>query len=191
MILYGRGQLGLDDDQKLLRRFLETSNAEIRRHAIGFVGQSLESVQDVPAEIIERFQNLWDIYWDAFGRRDAEESPNAWLFGPWFSCGKFPDAWALDRMEQFVQVNPTPEPDHSIAEKLAELAHVDIEKSVQILDKMVRADREGWRISGYQDSTKRILEQAVNTQGEARKTAIALIDHLGRRGYTDFGQLLV
>jgi hypothetical protein len=55
-----------------------------------------------------RPQKLWEVYWAGPGRKDAQEAPNAWLFGLWFSCGKFPGAWALDRLEQFVEVSPIP-----------------------------------------------------------------------------------
>ena len=190
MVLYGRGQLGLDDDDGLLRRFLETSNPDIRRHAIGFVGESLGADKAVAAEIIERFQKLWDVYWAGPGTKDAEKAPNALLFGTWFSCGKFPELWALDCLEKFVEVNPIVEPDRAVGEKLAEIAHADVVKSVRILDKVVRADREGWRIHGWLDSAKRILELAAKTPGQGREQALALIDFLGRRGYTEFGKLL-
>jgi hypothetical protein len=116
MILYGRGQLGLDDDQALLRRFLGTANPDIRRHALTFAGQSID--EKTPEDVIERFKTLWDIYWAGPGKKDAEDKSGSWLFGPWFSSGEFPQEWALDRLEQFVTVVPTPEPDHTIAENL-------------------------------------------------------------------------
>ncbi|MCK4626639.1 MAG: hypothetical protein KAV00_15075 [Phycisphaerae bacterium] len=114
----------------------------------------------------------------------------SWLFGPWFSCGQFPDLWALERLEQFVKVVPTPEPDHAIVERLAEIAPVDIVKAVHILDRIIRGDQEGWRIHGWLESAKAIIEQAMKIPGEAREQAETLIDYLGRRGYTDFGKLL-
>jgi len=190
MILYGRGQLGLDDDEGLLRRFVENSNPDVRRHAIGFVGQLLKRDEKVPEDVAERFMTLWEIYWTGSGRSDAEEKPNTFLFGMWFSCGQFPEQWALDALEHFVEIAPTPEPDHAIAEQLAKTAHVDIVKSTRILDRMVRGDREGWRIEGWQDSAKEVLRQALRTPGEAQGQAEALIDYLGRRGHTEFGQLL-
>lgn len=190
MTLYGRGQIGLDDDDGLLRRFLESAIPDVRRHAIGFVGRGLEGDEKVPAVVTKRFMTLWDLYWAGPGKKDAEEKPNAWLFGPWFSCGQFPDLWALESLEQFVKVVPTPEPDHDIVEKLAEIAHVDIVKAVQILDRMIHGDQEGWRIHGWLESAKTIIEQAMKVPGEAREQAEALIDYLGRRGYTDFGKLL-
>jgi hypothetical protein len=190
VLLYGWGQLGLDDDSGLLRRFVENSNPDVRRHTIGFVGRSLKGDEKMPEEVVKRFMALWDFYWAGPGKKDTEEKPDAWLFGPWFSCGQFPEQWALDRLEQFVEVAPTPEPDHAIAEKLAETAHVDLVKSVRILDRMVRCDREGWRIQDWLDSTKQILRQAMSASGEAEARATELINYLGRRGYTDFGELL-
>ncbi len=190
MLIYGRGQLGLDDDGRLLRRFLESAIPDIRRQVIGFVGKSLQGDEKVPVEVTERFMALWDLYWADHGKKDAKEKPDAWLFGTWFSCGQFPDQWALDRLEEFVEVVPTPESNLDIAEKLAEITHVNPAKSVQILERMVRGDKEGWRIHGWIDSAEKILEQALKTSGEAREQAENLIDHLGRRGYTDFGKLL-
>ncbi len=190
MLLYGRGHLGLDDDDSLLRRFVETSSPDIRRHAMGFVGESLEGDKEVPTEVIERFMSLWDLYWAGSGKKDVAEEPNAFLFGLWFSCGRFPEQWALDRLAEYVQVVPTPEPDHTIAKKLAEIAHVDIVTSIHILNRMARGDQEGWRIHGWLDPAKDILKQALRTPGQAKDLALSLIDYLGRRGYTDFGQLL-
>jgi hypothetical protein len=190
MLLYGRGQLELDDDNALLRRFIQDSNSDVRRHAISFIGESLEGEEEIPNEVIERFMTLWDVYWDGPGRKDVEEEPNAYLFGLWFSSGRFPDQWALDRLEHFVEMSPEPEPDHKIAERLAKIAHVDIAKSVRILDLMVRGDQEGWRVHGWLDSAKGILRKGIQTPGVARERSRDLIDHLGRRGYTDFGQLL-
>lgn len=190
MILYGRGQLGLDDDESLLIRFIMNSNPDVRRHAVGFVGQILKGDEKVPEDVVERFMTLWEMYWTGSGRGDAEEKPSAFLFGMWFSCGQFPEQWALDALEHFVEVAPTPEPDHAIAEQLAKTAHVDIVKSTRILDRMVRGDREGWRIEGWRDSAKKVLRQALRTPGEAQRQAEALIDYLGRRGHTEFGLLL-
>lgn len=191
MILYGRGQLGLDDDGKLLTQFLANAHPDIRRHAVGFVGQSLKSNEPVPSEVLQRFMTMWDAYWLGPGKTDAEERPNAMLFGTWFSCGQFPSQWSLERLEEFVNVAPTPEPDHEIMERLAAIADVDIARSVRILVRMTRSDQEGWRIYGWKEAATQILQTAMSSDGEARTVAIEGINFLGRRGYTDFGNLLV
>lgn len=190
MLLYGRGELGLDADNGLLRQFIEKGNPDVRRHAIGFVGQSLEGDGQVPSDIIERFMELWEVYWAGPGKKDIEEKPDAWLFGLWFSCGRFPDEWALAWLEEFAAMTPTPEPDHAIAERLAKVAHIDPVKSVRVLDRMVGKDREAWRLQSCGDEAKEILREAMKAGGEAREQAVVLINYLGRQGYTEIGQLL-
>lgn len=190
MVLFGRGHLRLNDDEGLLKRFLTDSNPDIRRHAIGFVGRSIEGDEEIPEEVVDRFKTLWGEYWAGVGREDTREKPDAWLFGTWFSSGKFPAQWALEQLEDYVNVTSTPEPDHSIAEQLAMVGHADIVRAVRILDRMVRGDREGWRIHGWLESVKAILEMAMNAGGDARTQAEQVINYLGRRGHTEFGDLL-
>ena len=190
MVLYGCGQLGLDDDEELLRRFLACSNSDVRRHAIGFVGQILESDEKVPEDVLERFELLWDLYWAGAGKEDAAEKPDACLFGAWFACGQFPEQWALDQLKQFVEVVPIPEPDHAVAEQLAAIGHTDIVKATRIMDRMIRGDREGWHVYGWRESAMQVLRNAMSAGGEAMVNAVQLIDFLGRRGYVEFGSLL-
>jgi len=187
MVLYGRGQLTLQDD--VIAEFLSSAKPAIRRHAIGFVGSSFGH-EEVPGKVIERFMALWDAYWGGQGKRDAEQNPDAVLFGSWFASGEFPDQWALSSLHDFVQFAPVPEPEDFVMERLAKVAHIDIIKSVRIVSHMVRGDREGWRMHGWQEPAKSILEQAINAGGDARGAAVEVIDFLGRRGYTVFGALL-
>lgn len=190
VVLYGRSQLGLDDDGGLLRRFVTRSNPEIRRRTLGFVGQSLRDSENVRDDIVERFKTLWEIYWSDVGRKDAASKPGSWLFGPWFSCGHFPDDWALEKLEQFVEVSPIVEPDDEVVARLAKLAEINAARAAHILDRMVKGDQEGWRVYGWIDNARKILQIAMNANGQARDTAVQLINYLGRRGYTQLGDLL-
>jgi hypothetical protein len=108
----------------------------------------------------------------------------------WFASGQFPEQWALDQLESLVEVAPTLEPDHAIAEQLAKIAQGDPERAVRILDRMVRGDREGWHIHGWLDAAKQTLATAMRAGGDARTQAEQVIDYLGRRGHTSFGALL-
>ncbi|NQU23890.1 MAG: hypothetical protein HQ567_21620 [Candidatus Nealsonbacteria bacterium] len=190
MVLYGYGQLGLDDDGGLLRRFFANSNPYVRRHAIGFIGQRLEGDKKVPAEVVERFMELWTVYWGSEGKKDAEESPDSWFFGEWFSSGQFPEQWAMEQLEQFVEVVPIFQHDYAVVEQLAKIAQHNPARSVRILDRMARGDREGWRIGGWIDDARKILDTAMKAGDEARAVAVELINYLGRRGYAKLGELL-
>jgi hypothetical protein len=190
ILLYGRGQLTLDDDEQLLRQFLTHSNSDIRRHSIGFVGKTLQGERKVPDSILERFMDLWDWYWPNIGQFDVKTIRRDYLFGPWFTSGQFPEQWSLERLEQYVKVAPTPEPGHLIAERLAKIGAVDIGCAISALDHLVRNDKDGWHTSGWSDSAEKILGLALAAGHNAREKAVMLIDHLGRRGYTEFGKLL-
>jgi hypothetical protein len=96
----------------------------------------------------------------------------------------------LEALRDFVNVVPVVEPDHLVVEQLARMAHVDSLKAVQILDRLVRGDRDGWHIHGWQDSARMILELAVRSGSLAKGAAEELIDYLGRRGHVTFGELL-
>ena len=190
MLLYGRGQLGLDEDDGLLRRFLARSNPDIRRHAIGFVGQVLDRESTLPQDFVDRYQSLWEVYWAGPGRTDAQEKPDALLFGLWFSSGRFSPQWAVPRLHEFAEVVPIPEPDHGVVNELARVASTNVLNALEVLERMVHAGQEGWRVQGWLDPAKTILELAMRAGGEARVRAERLIDHLGRRGFTSLGNLL-
>jgi hypothetical protein len=190
MMLYGRGQLGLDDDDGLLRRFIREANSDVRRHAIDFVGQTLSGTADVPSDVLDRLKTLWEWYWAVKGKEDAAEKPEGGLFGMWFYSGRFPEQWSLEQLEAVVDVTKTPEPDHAIAEQLARVAPTDPARAVRILDRIIRGDREGWRIHGWLKPARHILETGMKAGGEPRAQSERIIDYLGRRGHASFGELL-
>ena len=188
MILYARGDLKLDDD--LLEHFLENTKPDIRRSAIGFVGRILQQDDDLPDEVMVRLKTLWEVYWGGNGARDASQDPDSWLFGSWFSSGRFPASWALDQLESFTTVVPLPHPVHAVAEQIAEFTPTDVAQAARILDTMIRGDREGWHIHGWLETARQILMLAIEDGGSAREQAKRTIDYLGRRGHTSFGGLL-
>lgn len=188
MILYARGDLQLDDH--LLGLFLEDTQPDIRRHAIGFIGRILQQDADLSNEILERLRILWEVYWSGNGIEDASQDPDSWLFGSWFSSGRFPASWSLDQLENFTTVVPLPQPIHAVAQRLVEITPTDVVRAARILDTMIRGDREGWHVYGWLDAAKQTLMFATEEGGPAREQAKRTIDYLGRRGHTNFGALL-
>ncbi len=189
VVLYGRGELNLDG-HGLFSRFIAVTNPDIRRHAIAFVGISIERESDLPAPLIQRLMLLWESYWKSSGPSDAAAKPHAYLFGQWFSSGALPKDWSIERLEEFVSVVPMPSPENEVVPRLAKICETDIARSVAILQKIVDGDKDGWRIYLWRDSAREILESALKTSGPPRDAAKKLIDRLGRRGYLEFGSLL-
>ena len=192
VILYGRGQLTLHDDNSIVQRLLTTTAPVVRTHAIRFVGESLSRSheKDLPAAIRDRFTQLWDWYWRRIGESDARASLTNDTFGYWFVSDVFDAEWALARLEEFVRVVPKPEPHSDIVKKLAEISHVNIRRAVRILELLVDGDEENWRIYTWRRDAETILRVAMSAGEAARNDAMGVIDKLGRRGFLEFGNLL-
>ena len=193
ILLYGRGQLGLDDHDSLLQGFLSRSCQAIRSHAIAFVGQSLIHEEDeireaLPKEVLDRFVKLWEWYWPEVGSRD--EDPSSDLFSCWYICRCFDRRWALEKLSEYVQRVPLPRPDFELPERLAEDAGLDPERVLSIMAKMIEADKEGWRIGGRQAEIRQILSAALKADEATRAHAVGLINRWGRRGWISLGELL-
>ena len=116
--------------------------------------------------------------------------PDAMVFDMWFASGRFTPDWALSRLEEYLEVAPSPEPDHLVLKELSRLAPTHVNRVLRTLDRIVRADREGWRVQMWMDSARTILEVAMRAGGDTRESAERLIDHLGRRGFSDLAALL-
>lgn len=194
IILYGRGQLGLDEHDAMLRTFLSGSCQAVRSYAIGFVGQSLRREDDdtkaspLPEEVVDRFVKLWEWYWPNVGSRDQE--PSRELFGHWYASGCFDRKWAIKTLAEYVSKVGLPEPEYALPERLAEDANMWPETALDIVKIMVKADREGWRIESWKDQIKQILGCALAEDEDTRACAVQLIDRLGRRGWIEFGEFL-
>lgn len=190
ILLYGRGSLAKCGDEALLYQFLKDAPVDVRSEVIAFVGHAVSHSETLPADVLTRFQDLWDRYWPDYGTLDARARPQSGLFGQWFTSKQFPDEWSLERLEQFLRVVAIPEFAERIAERLAELAETHLETVMRILDRMIRADNEGWRAYAWRKPAETILGMALRGNNDVRGTAVRLIDDLGRRGYVEFGKLL-
>jgi hypothetical protein len=190
MLLYGRGDLKLDEDNGIIRTFVEKTPPDCRRSAIQFVGQSVTREDRLPPEVLSRFQTLWDEYWKGPGMADAKAAPSAFLFGQWFGSRQFPTAWALERLLAFTEVVELPEPDHLVVETLAAIAEQNATASLEILERMINGDKDGWHVHGWIDSARSILTVGLKSTEANRKKAEAIVHLLGRRGFTNLGELL-
>lgn len=190
MVLFGRGDLDLQDEDGPVRRLILRGNPTLRVHAVGFVGRTLWSQEVLPPAVVARFVQLWEMYWSGPGREDARGVPEAWMFGPWFASPHLPHDWAIQYLDEFTASVPIPEPDLPVMERLRELAAGHLDRVLPILDRMVRADREGWRIHLWREALLDVLALGMARGGPAKQQARRTIDYLGRRGYHDFGRLL-
>lgn len=192
MVFYGRGVITLEDDD-LVSLFFTRAPLAVRRHALAFIGRSLrEEEDDIPTEVLERFQQLWQRRVDVLkGAGIGEEIVELSEFGWWFISGKLDTRWSLDRLRESLNIYGRSEPDHFVIEKLASVVQQFPAEAVECFSMLVDGDRNGWAISSGREHAKAILAAALSSGVEpARRAARELINRLYARGFQEFRGLL-
>lgn len=194
MLFYGRGKLPLEPPTGLLGRFFERAPGRIRGRAIEFIGRSLrDNKGDVPPAVIRRFTTLWERRIERARAAPAESADELANFGWWFVSQRFDEAWAIQRLEEALNLANKAESHYmsTVAEALAAIAARRPREAVRCLEKLIEADSEGWGILGSEDHARTILAAAMGSgDPEAREAATALIHRLGARGHLGFRDLL-
>jgi len=190
MVFYWRGKLPLDDP--LLTTFWEQAPEALRGHVLEFVGRALKQTEgQIPEEILERLKHLWE---SRLEQARTSSSPSIFVeemaaFGWWFVSAKFDTDWSLDQLIASLQIASQTDPAHMVLERLAETAQTHPLESVKCLKMIVEADTEGWELYAGQDHIREILQWALGAP-DARQEAERVINHLGSRGFLNYGDLL-
>jgi hypothetical protein len=194
MNLYWRGKLAEDDPNGLIARFYQKADPKLRHWALEFIGRSLHNTKEpVDSEVIQRLQRLWARRLQALrpAESSALEKEELKAFSWWFASSKFPDAWSIEQLDEVLRLCGSVEPDHLVVERLAELAASFPAKAVECLALIVGGDKSGWGVHAWLEPARKLLAQVINSVDQpARVRAIALVHHLGERGYSQFRDLL-
>ena len=76
-----------------------------------------------------------------------------------------------------------------IVEQLAKICPNEPLRAAQVIQMLVLGDMEGWRVSSWKSDAMKVLKVAILADGEARLVAEEVVDRLGRRGFSEFGEL--
>ena len=191
IILYGRGQLTLKENS-ILSVLLKSVDISIRSHAISFVGRTLEEShnrnEEVPDEVIERFKSLWHWYWYNIGSKD--DIPDSTLFSYWYTCKLFDAEWAINNLYEYSRNVNEIDYNYKIPNQLSIDSKDYPKMCIDIMEKLIHTDREGWNLSSWRGSIYVILSNAIVNSDSTKQKAEALIDVLGRKGFLEYGELL-
>ncbi|QDS91617.1 hypothetical protein FF011L_03470 [Roseimaritima multifibrata] len=190
-IYYGRGYLSLEVNGSLIRILLTNARPCVRRQLLQFIGNSLRGEKELPQEVVNRFQSLWDFYWPMHGCNDFLTNPEEFVFADWFAFGSFDEVWALQKLKEAVFSVPAVIAGRDVVNRLAQQAERDPLSSIQLLQRFIESDDQNWRVAEWSAAATDILRTSLNSESsKARDIAESLIDRLGRSGFLEFGKLL-
>ena len=193
MTFYWRGKIPLDDPESLLVQFYEKASDKVCFHAMDFIGRILQDAA-ISEEILNRPASLWEY---RLAETKASDSPSSHeseiaAFGWWFVSGKFEDDWALNQLTEVLRLVGTVDlADREVVGRLADLMSLRPKQAITCLRLMVEGAKESWRVQGWGNYLRKILQTAIqDPDHEIQQAAVQLIHLLGARGYSEFRELL-
>ena len=185
ILLMGRGLIPSDETGLCFRFLLKTSDTTAA-HALASIGRMLKNqAKEVPHEVIDRFRSIWELLLQSLTARP--ETLQA--FGWWFASGCFDAKWSTKLLLEVFRLADGIDADFAVAEQLAQTVQEEPSGTLAALRALITADKDGWHVLGWKDSTRTVLEKTLantTTQDEAR----SVIHLLGARGYLEFRDLL-
>ena len=193
MVYYWRGKLTLVEPGGLMERFYARASADLRAHALGFVGRTVHNDEGpaIPDQVRGRLQEL--IEWRIARARQItpeERATELEEYGWWFASQKLPQEWSLARLLEILALARRVEDSSQVVEVLATMVDRYPETVIDALTEMVEGN-DPWGFPAWVSALRPILESALSSgHRQAREKAIDLIHLLGAKGLREFEQLL-
>lgn len=173
---------------KLFERYWKAAPPQLRDELLTSTGWSLGNSESLPSGVAERLVRTWG--WILEDASRAGEVGALGGFGAWFGAAALDDRWLLEQAVELLRRGVYLQPDHAVYEALPRLAPFYPALALDVLDGMVRNDKEGWALHGSTKEVRDTFEVVlVRGDADARRRAKALIDVLGARGFNDFRDL--
>ncbi len=192
MLLYRRGTEGLQQDG-LVDIFFRSVKPDLAGNAFRFVGNTLDTKEQIPDEVIERLRNLWDWRVASVGGINKMPDPELDAFCLWFVSGRFDMPWLLQYLPTAVSVKGLRWVEDEILQRL--LSHFEAYPAVALLclRKMVERAQDSWTFMPSKDEpTWQILDKGLAHEDAAVCDEAEAITHLlGAKGHLGYRELLI
>jgi hypothetical protein len=194
MIFFWRGKLDLRDTN-LFSAFWKIANDDVRAHAIGFIGRSLQSDKDpIEPEVSKLLKELWDMRIQEAENSSIKENyvKEMGAFGWWFASEKLDEDWGIKEFIRSLAISKKVDGDYYVMDYLVKLADRKPTQTAEILSKLIQRDRPQWVIFGNESDLRNIFNKLLSSsEASAKKMAEDLINRLIAWGYPNYGDLLL
>ncbi|MEX2587803.1 MAG: thioredoxin domain-containing protein [Actinomycetota bacterium] len=182
MVFYLRGRLALDRSG-LLQQFFASAHPKLRRHALAFVGRSLQGQQGqqqgkIPRDLLLRMRTLWE---RRLAPAKKAKSPGDYFdelsaFGWWFASGKLDDSWSLTQLTSVLEMGVRIEGAVPVVARLKELDESYAERAVKCLGMILSLEQDSTSLLALAEDARTILTDAMGSADhEVRTAAVELL----------------
>ncbi|MBW3590277.1 MAG: thioredoxin domain-containing protein [Actinobacteria bacterium] len=181
MVFYLRGRLALDR-YGLLQQFFASAHPKLRRHALAFIGRSLQGQQGqqgkVPRDLLLRMRTLWERRLAAAKKARAPEdyADELSAFGWWFASGKLDDSWSLSQLSSVLEMGVKLDGAVPVVARLKELDESFAERAVNCLGMILSSEQDSTSLLALAEDARTILTNAMGSADQdVRNAAIELL----------------
>ena len=194
MGLFMGGSIGFptegEFEDSMLATFYERAPLRLRSEAFTSLGMALA---DEKAGALA--DDLQASYSDLVGRRIEAVRSSGELselegFAWWFRSPALDREWQKATLGTLLEVGVPIQPDHMVAERLADLSDEHPADSARLLKTQLQAGVRNWFVAGARDSIRKILVTALAAGGDAEAQARETVHVLLSRGHSDYEDLL-
>ena len=188
---FWRGKLRWDEKEGLLNRFFQRAPVRLRAYFFEVIGRSLSSPklnEEDHQRLLERLRKFLADRISAI-KESVKDQSELEPFGWWFITNQFDPDWQMDSLLTVLRLSHKISPDWHVVECLSKEVESRPVQAVEALERIIRGDKEGWEIFGWEQYARELLKKALKSN-EARETAVRVINLVGSRGQYGFRDLL-
>ena len=191
VILAGRGLVAWSDEDALLKGFFEKAEPDDTRRAILLVGGHLSKHEDdIPDEVVSRFERLADELLGLLKKYGGERMGHLSSLGWWIASGRFDPQWMLDRFQRLLELTGAVDPSFEVMDCLVEMSKTHPTEAFKALRTWLKTNRSDRRVLIGRDDPAMAILRAALAQPPTREDARSFIHHLGAAGHLGFRELL-
>jgi hypothetical protein len=180
---YWRG-IGGEETRELLLRYFDFCTPTAAAHVLWSLGGGLGGPEPISPQTLAALTRLWsDLHTQSSGWAELKRREVYRQFGRWFISGRFDEDWALQELRRAIEIGAGILDVEGVLARLATVCADHPRQVANILEPLLKDDRELWQPLLWQAQVEAVLRAILNSSdAEARAHADRIADQLVQNG---------
>jgi hypothetical protein len=180
---YWRG-IGGEETRELLLRYFDFCTPTAAAHVLWSLGRGLDGPEPISPQTIAALARLWsDLHIQSSRWGELKRSEVYRQFGSWFMSGRFDEQWALRELKHAMEFGAGILDVEGVLARLATLCVDHPRQVADILEPLLKDDRQLWQPLLWQTQVEAVLRALLNSpDAVARSHAAGIADQSVQNG---------
>jgi hypothetical protein len=174
-------------DRGLAGEFFRHASDRLAGTTVGFIGRTLSNTAALPDELRQRIQTHWDRRIETIRSDPEAHQLELREFATWVTSAQLDPNWALDRLEEALQLSGAPSHSTALLEMLAGET-VEPATAMRLLALVIRGTHDPWEHVLWREPARAIVARARDSS-ELRGDIRDVVDYFVQTGDLTFREL--